>query len=199
LGDFGHFRFPSTKDIASSLGLVNVPALVDSDVSDNGLLQIKTIGEQLKRDDFLKENGIQMVAHSPLKRARLTSLGMLGCMSPSDKDINVDRVEELDLLMEKTPAEWLPGNSGTLYSRIAQLENWLRAQPATKIVLVGHSQHFKAMLGLNFKFGNCDVWRLELDAPASADSKEEYGLLPRSWSRLKRLYTMSPTNTDAND
>jgi len=197
-GDISRFQLPSSKDVASSLSLINVPAQIDSDVSEHGSWQIKAVGDELKRDNFLMHHGIELVAHSPLKRARQTSLGMLGCMTPSDKDVNVLKVEELDLLSEKTPAEWLPGNIGSLHSRIEQLEDWLRAQTANKIVLVGHSQYFKAMLGLKFKFGNCEVWQVELDAPSKDAIKEKYGSLPRAWSGLIRLYTVVLPNTDVD-
>jgi hypothetical protein len=196
-GDLRSFRLPSYKDVTSSLGLLNVPAQIDSDVSEIGKVQISAVGDELRRDNFVKEHGIELVAHSPLKRARQTALGMLGCMTPSDKDVNVGRVEESALLTEKTPAEWLPGNIGSLHNRIGDLEEWLRAQPETRIALVGHSQHFKAMLGLKFKFGNCDVWQIEFDAPVKDVTKEVYGVLPREWSGLKRLYTFVRTKKEA--
>jgi broad specificity phosphatase PhoE len=148
------------------------------------------MGEELKRGKFLVEHAIELVVHSPLKRARLTSFGLLGCMTPNDKDVHVGRVEELSLLEEKTPAEWLPGNIGSLHKRIEALEDWLRAQPESKIVLVGHSQFFKAMLGLKFKFANCDVWQIQLDAPEKDDAPGPYGVLPRAWSGLRRLHTV---------
>ena len=196
-GDLRSFRLPSTKDVTSSLGLLNVPAQIDSDVSEEGRLQISTVGDELRRDNFVTEHGIEMVAHSPLKRARQTALGMLGCMTPSNKDVNIGRVEETALLTEKTPAEWLPGNIGSLHKRIGDLEEWLRAQPETRIALVGHSQFFKAMLGLKFKFGNCDVWQIEFDAPAMDVTNEAYGILPREWSGLKRLYTFVHSKKEA--
>jgi broad specificity phosphatase PhoE len=188
--DLGRFKLPAVKDVTASLGLINVPAQLDSDVSEKGALQISTMGEELKRDKFLAAHGIELVVHSPLKRARQTSLGMLGCMTPNDKDEQVGRVEELPLIEEKTPAEWLPGNIGSLHQRIEALEDWLRAQPESKIALVGHSQFFKAMLGLKFKFGNCDVWQIQLDAPEKDDTPGPYGILPREWSGLQRLHTV---------
>merc|ERR1739845_41405 len=39
----------------------------------------------------------------------------------------------------------------------------LGEQPENIIVVVGHSQYFKSMLGLDFKFGNCDIWELKFD------------------------------------
>ena len=65
-------------------------------------------------------------------------------------------------------------------------------QPETAIAVVGHSQFFKAMLNLDFKFGNCDVWQVELslsdgDQEESKTTSEPYPL-PRQSSNLERLY-----------
>ncbi len=127
--------------------------------------------------------GIELVAHSPLKRARQTSHGMLQCAAPvvSD-DINtknnknnhdpsapglkhpsVSRVIELELLEERTPMEWLPTHFGSYSKRIKQFELWLSEQPETVVAIVGHSQYFRSMLGLKSKFHNVDVWSLEFD------------------------------------
>ena len=76
------------------------------------------------------------------------------------------RVVSLDLLREKTPAEWLPGNSASLRRRMNALEEWLTQQPESVIALVGHSQYFKALLNLSYKFRNCDVYKLQFDSSA---------------------------------
>jgi hypothetical protein len=124
--------------------------------------------------------GIQLVAHSPLKRARLTSYGMLQCVAPSsantEKDVNandptlngskhpsVSRVVELDILSERTPIEWLPIQHDAFTKRIAEFEMWLCQQPEDVIAVVGHSQYFKDMLGLESKFNNVDVWSCQFD------------------------------------
>ena len=44
--------------------------------------------------------------------------------------------------------------------RIDEFETWISNQDSHEnIVIVGHSQFFKAMLNLDFKFNNCDVWK----------------------------------------
>jgi hypothetical protein len=82
----------------------------------------------------------------------------------------------------------------------------LQTQPEETVAVVGHSQYFKAMLGLDFKFGNCDVWQVQFDGNATSDSssstsspalenKNEVEIdgatytLPKPWSQLKKLYT----------
>jgi len=159
-------------DVATSMELLNVGGQIDSSVSKVGEKQIKQIGGTLRQDDFLNVKGIELIAHSPLERVRQTSQGLLGCVAPRCNESNktipsppagVQRVVELDFLKERTPLEWLPVNHDAFTSRIAQFEQWLGEQPENIIAVVGHSQYFKSMLGLDYKFGNCDVWELKFD------------------------------------
>lgn len=250
LTTFASLSVPAKEDILASVELLDVKAQLDSDVSDVGKRQIAQLAFQLQRAKFVEKSKIQLVAHSPLRRARQTSEGMLGCVSPrapvistSSNDsvsssnsskqrkysnassfsnelaINdgrdemplfagnpcgstahqlnpkvaiqqiknlqaqrqkhgphrtlaedeytsvgkqaptVSRVVELPALMERTPMEWL--HPILLANRIAEFENWLAEQPETIVAIVGHSQYFKTMLGLDFKFQNCDVWELQ--------------------------------------
>eukprot|EP00590_Aulacoseira_subarctica_P010815 CAMPEP_0172421992 /NCGR_PEP_ID=MMETSP1064-20121228/8195_1 /TAXON_ID=202472 /ORGANISM="Aulacoseira subarctica , Strain CCAP 1002/5" /LENGTH=412 /DNA_ID=CAMNT_0013162635 /DNA_START=183 /DNA_END=1421 /DNA_ORIENTATION=+ len=205
---------PEKEDIVASVELLDVTAQLDSDVSDVGKRQIAQLYRKLQEDNFIENHKIQLVAHSPLRRARQTSEGMLGCVSPrvidqsNTNDINrrtdergapsplsvvspcvpiplpkpksghgphgtlpleefnspgrntplVSRIVELPCLMERTPMEWL--NPAALDIRIEEFEEWLDSVPEERIAIVGHSQYFKTMLGLNYKFKNCDVWQL---------------------------------------
>ena len=222
---------PTRADLAASLELVDVTAQIDSDVSRVGRRQIDMVGDQLKADDFVVREGIQLVVHSPLRRARQTSAGMLGCVAPkvgsegegavaagmnkekeaADPHIQaaaaaaasvscgnggirrngsigaglgsllappippdptafgqsaptVSRIVELPELAERTPLEWLPVNHDAFTDRIASFERWLAEQPETIVAVVGHSHYFQCMLGLDYKFGNCDVWRVTYDS-----------------------------------
>ena len=217
---------PTKADLAASLELVDVNAQIDSDVSEVGKRQIDQVGNQLRAADFVKKEGIQLVVHSPLRRARQTSAGMLGCVAPKEKDTrtsspfprarrasagvlecvapiidtaprdgsmrrngsigaglgsllnpippdptaggmaaqSVSRIVELPELSERTPLEWLPVNHDAFTNRIASFEKWLAEQPETTIAVVGHSHYFQCMLGLNYKFRNCDVWRVTYDS-----------------------------------
>lgn len=175
LHDLGSFSLPSKDDLKSSFELLNLKAQIDSDVSDAGTKQIKELGDRLRKDDFVKKSGIQVVAHSPLRRARQTSAGMLGCVARSLENKKVDslwagmkvesveRVVELPCLAERTVFEWIPIYHDSFMDRIKEFEEWLRNQPEERIAIVGHSQFFKSMLGLTYKFGNCDVWELTFD------------------------------------
>ena len=77
---------------------------------------------------------------------------------------SVSRIVELPELSERTPLEWLPVNHDAFTNRIASFEKWLAEQPETTIAVVGHSHYFQCMLGLNYKFCNCDVWRVTYDS-----------------------------------
>lgn len=200
----GKFSLPSSSDIYASTQLLNLMAQVDSSVSEVGVKQIADMGAKLKEADFLLAAAVKLVAHSPLLRAQETSEGMLGCRANGTKADSVDRVLELDLLIEKTPQEWTPMYFSSFKKRIASFEDWLGEQPEDSIAIVGHSQYFKAMLGLDFKFGNCDVWEVKFDLSKRAASElvdeekktedatqtedsSEYKVPPQ-WSDLKQLY-----------
>ena len=61
-------RLPLKSDIKASVELLNIPAQIDSDVSPEGKTQITALGLQISKDDFVSKMGIQLVAHSPLKK-----------------------------------------------------------------------------------------------------------------------------------
>jgi hypothetical protein len=55
--------------------------------------------------------------------------------------------------------------------------------------VVGHSQFFKSMLNLDFKFGNCHIWEVQLsNAAAARGADPTYPQMPPRWSGLKHLY-----------
>ena len=185
--------------------------------------KIQQLADSLKRDDFILKSGIELVAHSPLKRAKQTSEGMLGCCVDKNDGIKlvegVKRVIEIPCLSERTPLEWLPNYQDAYTQRISTFEQWLSQQPEQVIAVVGHSQYFKTMLNMSFKFKNCDVWKITFDpnhynlhhpntttttttTPETQKSKHKendqfyYEELPRGWSQLKRLYTYQPKSND---
>jgi broad specificity phosphatase PhoE len=184
LRDVSQFSLPKAADVTYGLGWLNFPAQIDSEVSPYGEKQIADMAETLKKANFLQ--GIELVVHSPLKRARDTCKGLLGCIAPDIVVDPVQRVVSLDLLQEKTPAEWI--NYSSLEKRTKEFENWLGEQPEESICLVGHSQHFKALLNLDFKFGNCDVWKGNFDSQRTSKDSED------KWSNLKQLHACQTTD-----
>jgi len=169
------FSLPKSDDVFTSARLLNIPAQVDSSVSDIGTEQISHMGDKLMREKFVQSRKIELVVHSPLLRARQTSLGMLGCLSAStDDDVTkkadtVVRVIQTELLLEKSLAEWTPLYFSGFLDRIKGFEAWLGEQPERTIAVVGHSQFFKAMLGVEFKFDNCEVWKVDFNSAAADD------------------------------
>ena len=239
-GDLGRFSLPKKEDVGASFGLLNIHANADAPVSPLGLQQCEVMKDKLAQADFLRTERIQLVAHSPLERARQTCQELFGCSKASDSVANavnaantanstpapkkeehdddeiatetitftsdkedekadadtkadaavpveaadiksdtlntppssapkplpepVERVVNLDLLSEKTHKEWLPGQKGSFEKRVADFQMWLAEQPESIVCVVGHSQFFKQLLGLPFKFDNVDVYQVTFDA-----------------------------------
>ena len=198
------FSLPTSSDLVASAELINVKAQVDSNVSEIGEKQISNMGNKLRQVDFVNTEGLQLIVHSPLLRARQTCEGLLGVVAPkpssttSTSEVNDDmttekkeeetstkssstpkqnspdrRVIELDLLLEKTPQEWTPLYYNGFIQRINTFESWLANQPESVIGIVGHSQFFKAMLQLDFKFNNCDVYKFHFDISKKNQQKDD--------------------------
>lgn len=194
--DVARFSLPKASDVSAAMSWFYIPAQVDSAVSEKGKQQIAEMAEILKKDKFHER--IQLVAHSPLQRARDTCKGMLGCEAPDILVEPVQRVVDLDILEELTLLEWTVTRSSFI-QRLAKLEDWLQAQPEESIVLVGHSQFFKALLNLGFKFRNCDVWRVTFDAQRTTkdDSDTSSYDLPAKWTNLTKLYSCEPEKSES--
>jgi len=117
-------------------------------------------------------NGIGLVVHSPLHRARDTCYGML--------DLDGHEPESLEALKELTPWESFLRGRRQLNKRILEFEEWILDQETDSIVVVGHSEYFLYMLGLSKenKFRNCDVWQATFDG---------------QWNHLKLRYRLDAT------
>lgn len=214
LRTLSQFRLPSREDVKAAGELLNIPAQIDSNVSEIGMAQIRDMKEKLEVENFLETSGVKLVVHSPLIRARETSEGMLGLVATKTKVESISRVVELAEIAEMTPKEWIPMYRGQFKARVEYFEKWLADQPEDTIIVVGHSEYFKDMLNLDFKFGNCDVWKLNFDyskvgqqkedtntericapkkKPISTDFKEGEQLtnyiLPPHWSNLTKIYS----------
>jgi broad specificity phosphatase PhoE len=183
---------PKSSDVVASTELLRAQGRCDTNVSEIGARQIAHMKEKLQQDNFLTSSGIQLVAHSPLIRARQTSEGILSCVTAADSSTSatdlkagaVSRVVQTELLTERSSSEWTPMHNGRFIKRIQDFEKWLCNQEEDTIVLVGHSQFFKKMLGLNFSFGNCEVWKVTFDPSNLA--KKSKGAAPRKLFDSKR-------------
>ena len=209
LSAVGRFSVPRASDVGAALHLLHVSAQVDSSVSAVGAAQIQNVAAQLHAADFWNSHRVSTVVHSPLQRAVDTCQGLLEG-PPRGEDATTStaatttattttttiqpphdmRIESLDILREKTPAEWLPGNAASLRQRLDALQDYLAALPATECVVcvVGHSQYFQALLNLSYKFGNCDVYRVEFDGATPRGRSAAKDVLPPQWSGLERVF-----------
>ena len=178
LKDFRSFSLPKAEKVAHGMQWFNLES-ENSHVSDVGKKQIEEMAGILKKANFLDDK--VLVVHSPLIRAKHTCEGVLGCLAPDKMSGPIKRVVELDILKEKTVFEWTVAHVAFL-ERLRDFEHWLVEQPENNIVVVGHSQHFRILLGLDFKFGNCDVWQAEFDANL------ERVAIGSKWSKIKKLY-----------
>lgn len=200
----GRFSLPTSSDVIDAIEFFNFHEQVDTALSDIGLQQLQHVRQKLDESNFVQTSGIQLVAHSPLQRAKQTSAGVLGCLAPHEKVEGVQRVVELETLSEQLPHEWLPIFDRSYVERIAALEDWLEQQPESVIALVGHSQYFRRMLGVGFKFHNCEVWQVTFGGVGTDVSTEtctkvedrENKVKTESsrnrhsrWTNLQRLYT----------
>lgn len=73
-------------------------------------------------------------------------------------DVDPAVIVPCPLLDEATPIEYVL--NGGLKNRIRQFEDWLssREDISGDIVIVGHCQYLKHMLGMTSRFKNCDVY-----------------------------------------
>ena len=74
------------------------------------------------------------------------------------------KVTILPDLEEATPYEHV--FSRTLLQRIERFKHWLAHCDEETIVVVGHSQYFKKMLGRASLMRNCDVWKVTVNCAA---------------------------------
>jgi broad specificity phosphatase PhoE len=223
--------WPATSDVKAALELMDVSGQVDSPVSPRGKLQISDVRSQLRRGNFLESNGVELILHSPLQRAWETCMGLFPPESIAGGQLlsstsatagSACKMEETDLLLEKTPTEWIFTSS--FHERIRQFAEFVEQRPESTVVAVGHSQFFRAMLGVNFKFSNCDVWHVELatpltsllpsspSAPLCPSADAAGACIPRTvdgeegsiatqppWSNLRQVLVCSPSNPNGKE
>ncbi len=129
---------------------------MDSDLSPEGELMVDKLGEALSQQDFLARNGVQLIVHSPLLRARKTCIGVFSRRNPSHVP-----VLQLDELYEQSVSETL--GFADMRARVAEVTAWLLQREEQCICVVGHSAFFRAMLGPTAaRLDNCEVRRVQL-------------------------------------
>ena len=74
-----------------------------------------------------------------------------------------------------SPREYMFGGAGR---RIQLFEDWLKAQDADRLLVVGHSQYFKHMLQMDEMMGNTDAWEVSIEVSSENSVK---------WEKPKKL------------
>lgn len=147
------FRLPNSDQVKKTLSLLQMDN--DADLSPNGNAMLEEMGALLKSEDFVKANAVDLIAHSPLIRAKKTCMAMFVTGTETKTP-----VVSLDALVEMTPLEYVTSRSA-FRKRMGSFEAWLASRSESSIVVVGHSQYFRQLLGNSCsvrKFNNCDVW-----------------------------------------
>ena len=206
--------WPSSTHVCAALELMNVCSQIDSPVSTVGKQQINTVRNQMSAKTtnlWLNEINAQAILHSPLQRAKDTCLGLFQQPDGSNNHHPIAvPIEESMLLLEKTPTEWVFPKS--FLERLQDFQEHVWNRPEERFVIVGHSQFFKALLKLNFKFDNCDVWKVELCGGSSSSNNHNnlhhhHSLeppvtmepLPPQWSNLQPLLACKELVQDNDD
>ncbi|CAK9011578.1 Uncharacterized protein SCF082_LOCUS11153 [Durusdinium trenchii] len=172
----GRLELPEWAHFYHGVSIVGEPSLVDSTLSTKGKKQVERLTEILREENFVDAHGVELVMHSPLIRAAETAKAVFHSMPKETADHFPRFVEPL--IREKFISEWV--NLGGLDKRIADFAASLVERSEERIVVVGHSQYFRRMLGQEKKMSNCDVWHVELEIdPASKEHR---------WVNLRKLH-----------
>lgn len=156
--------------LSHGVSILQEPNLVDTTLSTKGKEQVETLRQMMAEREFLKEEKVELVIHSPLIRAKETCDGVLA----SDTSRKYKTVVE-EVIREKYIREWVPGLASGLDDRIQAWEQKLAGfakETDGAILVVGHSQFWKRMLKMDYKFDNCDVWKVEFQYQDQARVEE---------------------------
>ena len=113
----------------------------DAALSPAGTAQLEDAAKQLDAagDKFAKDNGVQLVAHSPYQRAIMTAHALF------PKWVGTEKMVEVPDMHERTIPEYFFPQ--LMEARIRSVRSWLEGRPETAIALVGHGQFFKFCVG----------------------------------------------------
>mmetsp|Transcript_22080 Transcript_22080/g.42894 ORF Transcript_22080/g.42894 Transcript_22080/m.42894 type:complete len:231 (+) Transcript_22080:62-754(+) len=163
-------RLPQASQIWETLKLLGLQH--DADLSEKGTAMASDAKVRLESSGLMNKVRPDLVVHSTYIRAVKTYQLML---APLTKTVPVVSSE---LLVERKLSEHVYAANG-FRQRVANFERWLDARPEVNVVVVGHSQFFKQMLGVAcsvHKFDNCDVWEYRRSIDDSGKARwEEIG------------------------
>eukprot|EP01033_Poteriospumella_lacustris_P010021 gene10021-7163_t len=184
----GHWSWPNATEWSSMTSLLAIP--MDTDLSPDGIQQAQALQQQLQAQRFVESEGIQLIVHSHLIRARRTCHTVFAAhhlvsqlpspSCPNDTPTSVESavsaavpIVQHDAIYEKSITEHV--GTADLAQRTEAFVEWLRQRPETRLVVVGHSAFFRELLrghtapggdddggGSVAKMDNCEVRRVEL-------------------------------------
>ncbi len=133
--------------------LINLANLgYDAPVSKEGQGQLDAARAAL--ESLVSEKSIELVAHSPLQRARDTAMAVFRSRGPP--------IIELPQMYERTVSEYLW--TSLLDARIENVCQWLSSREETVVALVGHGQFFKRCLGASRVQRNIEIIECSFNA-----------------------------------
>lgn len=111
----------------------------DPELTSNGRDQATDVARQLNQADFVRKQGLELVVHSTLRRARDTCGTLFGTSGI--------QTVRLGIFNEWYPTDWLPcpGTEGNFEARVRKCKAWLASRPERVIAVVGHGAFFKAL------------------------------------------------------
>jgi len=149
------FKLPLASEVWNMCKLIGLDE--DSDLSPTGNDMVERMCADLKlshNSGPFHPNPPELAVYSPLKRAKKTfEIGLLPLLPKIS-------VECSNLLVERRVSEHVYAQQ-RFRNRVSAFERWIDAREEKSIIIVGHSQFFKHLLGSACplsKFSNCDIW-----------------------------------------
>jgi broad specificity phosphatase PhoE len=162
-------KIPPASSLKQVGRLLSIP--MDSPLSPNGKTMIEIQRKMFEDNNFVEKNDVQLIFHSHLQRARTTCQDLFKTMVENRNKTESPpiQIKEHPELYEKAIAEKV--GIRNMKDRIQRVCLGLLEEPEERILLVGHSSFFLALLGPGesnrVRLENCEVWTTVLNADLS--------------------------------
>lgn len=153
-------KIPTKSPFGAIVRCSQIP--MDSEISEKGKEQISIQRGNLRRDNFLEKNNIEIIFHSPLIRSLITCHELFKVRFKSSS--SRIKLKEYSELYEQCISEWIGYNN--MEDRVLKVKTQLLERYEKSIVLVGHNTFFRKLLDLedNIKIENCSIWKANLNS-----------------------------------
>mmetsp|Transcript_14209 Transcript_14209/g.25099 ORF Transcript_14209/g.25099 Transcript_14209/m.25099 type:complete len:224 (-) Transcript_14209:329-1000(-) len=166
-----HCSMPSCSDVKMLCDFLRITfcseiksTLRDPELSDVGEAQAANVASQLQECNFMRNEGVELVVHSGMRRTKRTCDVLFGSSQTTTIEKRVFR--EWDLIESLTGESCGCSSDGTWATRVHACLEYLAMRPEQVIVVVGHGMLFKAFQrgsGAKEQFGNVEMRRFHLD------------------------------------